>query len=739
MTKALINVGLPKSAMPGCYPRIPTTQMPKTRHAVYMKRLWNESGYPWRLVPYLVAQSATERVLPASSEARLVFRHGRVKPWDATAYADFEARAQHDWYVCIMSTPKMGASTFGPAGRPWPLWCGIAPARNFHVGGSRYDGIDVIKHGDEHIQAVGLEWLLDRRRLTSAYTRQSDGSSNAMGRMPAFNERLKRGPTYPGNRSESKIEVGGDEVTYGFGSELNAYGLPYQWSLVDIVEYLLYWSDPGSTYEPTFKFTAPDDIGYDLHTYLDGIYDLVRQDRRSVLGVLKALFDRRRGFGARIAWSIDNDSSSDSYGFPAGDVEVQAFSCVADGSTVGSVTFPPNPHCERIPLDEGFDIEDAFASVDSVNTYDRIVVRGAPVVSCFSLRHSIQWGWPVYEKAWLTAREVEYRNEVTTEEEAGTVTADAKRRQSKYERVYATFRLPADFPWSRPDGHTLNPVFDANGEITNWTAVGGYDNKHIRLHNWLPIPSPAATMAESQEANMHKPLALVRAWDPDTWNHWVLTHDIPAEIAAAFCATNARLVPNDREGLLELKFNPPHLLGKYHFDPDTDEAGVMPAFDYEGMYLTIAVEAPAHPTVTVQTGAPPLLGPAPVPILARTLVIDVPEAQVWVVAPGTAIGVNAYSWPEYYSGNRITRDDTDRLRTVAAMAAAVYGKRRTAIRMTKRGLIGGGCLGRVVQSVSIAQEVHDVNSPVTERSWDFERGTTSISTGWVELDVRALR
>jgi hypothetical protein len=158
------------------------------------------------------------------------------------------------------------------------------------------------------------------------------------------------------------------------------------------------------------------------------------------------------------------------------------------------------------------------------------------------------------------------------------------------------------------------------------------------------------------------------------------------------------------------------------------------------MILTVAVETPTHPTVTVETLAPPTLGPTPVPIFeSRKLVIDIPDAQVWVVGPATVVGVNADGTPQYHSGDRVTRDDTERLRTVAAVAAAVYGKRRTSIRMTRRGLIGPNALGHVIQSVSIGQEVHDVNSPVTERRFDFVNGTTEISTGWVELDARAIR
>lgn len=736
-TKGLVNVGLPKSAMPGAYPTVPTTTVPKARHAVYMKRLWNESGYPWELVPYLVAESATERVLPAGSEARLAFRHGRVKPWDVTVYSDLEARARHDWYVCIMSVPEGSATTLSPSGRAWPLWCGIVPAHNFHVGGSRRDGTGVIKHGEEYLQAVGFEYLLDRRRLTCAHTRKSDGTDNSMGRMPAFNERLKRGPSYPGNRSESKIEVGNDEVTYGFGSELNAYGLPYQWSLVDIVEYLLYWSNPSGTYEPKFKFSAPDaddfEGEYDLHSYLDSVYDQVQQSDKSVLAILKTLFDRRRGFGAQLKWSINKDTSSAEYGFPSGDIEVAAFSCAAEGATVGDITFPPNPYREHIILDEGFDIVDAQASVDSVNTYDKIVVRGR-MVSCFSLDYVGPYR-ALFEKAWDDATETAYRAEVTSEETAGTRTADEKRKHEKYRRVYAAFRLHSDFDWTDAQGRSLNPTFDVNGNI-QLDEVGGGDAAHVRFLDWLPITAQSATLAESNEANLQEPLAIVEQLDDDGLPTliWHLANNVPKNLC-----TSARIIPGDREGLMWVHFEPKHLLGRGYFNPSTDETDAPPIFTFGYMCLTVAVEAPSCPTVTIETLAPPLLGPTPVPILQRTGVIDVPEAQVWVVAPATVIGVRDNGMPQYHSGNRVTRDDTDRLRTVAALAKAVYGKRRTTVRMTRRGLLGGGCLGRVVKSVSIAQEKHDVNSPMTERSWDFAEGTTSIQTGWIELDVRALR
>ncbi len=729
---SITHVGLPPIAIPGLWPYGAGQCWPAPRHAVYMRQRWDQ---PWEFVPYLMAESATERVLPAGSSATLVFRHGRIKPEDQTAFANWAARARHDWFVCIASTP-------GNLPRI-PRFCGIVPGHHFEIGGKRTTGSVTIQHGDERLQAVGLEYLLDRRRLNDIRVRQGDGTAITIDRSPPFNERLDRGPALPGNRSAERIQEGIDFPCYGFASDLDADSNPHLWSIVDAIEYLLHYTNPAADgYEPRFFFGAPSESPYNLMAYLDATYDIIRQEGRSVWNIIRHLFDRRRGFGAHVAWGIETDTASADFGLPSGDVKIRAFSCTDAPSHVEGFTFPANPHVEHLVLDSGLDAKSAVATVESSNTYDEITVHGPPVVSCFSMAVAVS-PHAEAEPAWTDSDETAYRGETDSVVGDKTISAEHKRRQSRYDAVYRRFRFHESWDWTDASGRSLSPTFDVDGNI-QFNQTGPYWKAPRRFLDWLPIRDSADVSAEVDNPAWMKPLAIVEELDSDgePTCHWHLVNNLSENIIAANPGlTNGKVAVLDREDAVEVTFNPKHRLGRNHFDPPTGDSIVEPVFDYERMIMTVACETDTRPSVVVQTGAPPILGPTQVPILDRKLSIFVPDAQVWVVAPGTVVGVWLDGEPHYQpiAIHQLPRDDTDRLRRIAALARVMYGRRRTSIRMTKRGLLGVSGLGRIVTSVTIGQGSHDVNSPVTERTWDFVQGTTRISTGWVDLDVQRIR
>ena len=104
----------------------------------------------------------------------------------------------------------------------------------------------------------------------------------------------------------------------------------------------------------------------------------------------------------------------------------------------------------------------------------------------------------------------------------------------------------------------------------------------------------------------------------------------------------------------------------------------------------------------------------------------------------TAIGVDENGILEMYQGPDVTRDDTDQLRAVAALALAVYGKQRRGIRLTEQGVWASVPLGGMVGAVTLGQFTVAVNAVATKISWDFVRQTTTTETGYVDLDTRSL-
>lgn len=689
----------------------------KWPHAVYMKQTWDAD---WVYMPYVRAISARWAAFPGKSTAQLRFDYGEILREGRATYFDYAQLANHDYFICITAVPEDMAE--------YVLWVGVVPAHAFKIQGTKVSGTIAATSGDEMLTAHGFEYLLERRQVIGGLVfdaGESPDTAKRIGWAPTFNERHPRGAALLGNRSATKIEIGPPPVlpvSYGFGNALEG-DIPYRWSARDIIEYVLYWSAPAGTVEPGFILEGPDQEPYDLIGYLDELYSVVRQEGRTAWDILKTVLDRRRGIAAYLVPSLGSD------GFPDGTkpISLFAFSMSDAPSRVGGFVFPGNPWWLDITLDEGLTLESAVVEIDALNTYDTIVVEGDRVISCFSAEViDSGTGRAPLEPAWPDADETAY--DAADDDERA-------RRKDRWERVYRMFRLPDDFDWSGTNA--FNPSFDDDGNI-DLTIVAPFWNVMHRLLEWLPIPASAAVGAESVVPGMTKPLVFCEKFGlapgEGATGKWVWV-EAPPLVDGKKEFEAARVTVHDREGLLEIRHETNHYLARNHFDSDPagDDAIPPPVFDFERMVATIAVEADSVPRVQVTTQVTGGL-------IGRTLRIHVPGVQVWIVAiGGTATGLNADGTLSFYTGNGIARDDTDQLRAVAALAKSIYGKRRAAIRATEFGLWAIADLGTMIRAVTTNQGQTLVNAAVTEIRWDFVRATTTIQTGFLDLDTRRIR
>jgi hypothetical protein len=633
-----------------------------------------------------------------------MYNYGDIKREDRADVAHWLPAEGLDLYVCIRVIPEQG--------RPFISWVGVIPAEQLQVFGTTID-LSGTHHpaGDQPLTAYGLEYLLQRRQVPGAWIRKDDATANQIGWSPIFNQRFVSGLQELGNRSGSKIEAGGSEVAYGFGGSS-------VWSHRDIVEYLLHYSNPlsPSTTEPLFRL-APTAEAEDpeIIQFFDNMKARVPQEGRTLSSIFASLIDRARGLGARIAWSTVAGGVQGEGGFPGGDVEFELFSMADAAITVGDVTLPPNPMREHVTLDMGFDVESSLVVVDAMTTYDRLRVQGARMLSCFSTATIFDVLWQIdrvlIEPAWAAADQVAY-----------DAADNVGRKAPQFDRVYSRFRLPVEFDWTTEYDQKLNPQFTDNGEI-DFDINASYMNTGHELRRDLPILEPRSGDAEDDEPGYMPMLALVRipldSSSVEDRGKWVTAHDAGAD------RKNGMLTPLSRELAFDLRYSPRHCLAKGHFGGAAPPTA--PQFDYDDMVVTVCVETDTRPAVEM------LLPQAGIG-RERILTITVPDAAVWIIATGTAVGVKADGTLDIYQGDRILRDDTDRLRHIAALAKAVYGRHRRAVNVRYRGLRLEHPLGTYILAVWKAQVRHDVESVVTQRVMDYENNSTAIKTGFIELD-----
>jgi len=186
----------------------------------------------------------------------------------------------------------------------------------------------------------------------------------------------------------------------------------------------------------------------------------------------------------------------------------------------------------------------------------------------------------------------------------------------------------------------------------------------------------------------------------------------------------------DDDGLaLWVEAQPAHLIAQGDFSsvtPGTDNPSVrQPVVDWREMVLTAMVATNRRLEVTRSIG------------MGETLVIEVPDAELWWAAERTAVGVRADGSlalvpdPE----GLVLRDDRALVRTVATMAAAWYSRERIALDVVVRSLGGAPQVGTLVRSITSGGRTIIGGTVVTEVRILYGSSRTTLRTAWGELDA----
>lgn len=673
----------------------------------WIKTRWNNED--WVLERNLIPLRAEQASLPNISQAKLLWRYGAMKDYWSQAFSQFNQEEHRYLYVAIQ--------VVNDDAPPWALWAGVIPAEELTIHGSDAS----TPKGDQVVTAYGLEYLLDRRVLHEAVL--TDGTR--MPWTPAFNRRQPQGLQLLGNRCFAPLTPPPDPPIYRFGLGLDGGGAePQVWTARQILEYLLYYTNGAvGGNDPYFRLAGPEK----LLEFMEVLVDVVEQDGYSVWALVKRLIDRRRGLGAMVRWGLDDDD------LPGGDVELACFSLVDENVTVRDRELPKNENSFTKALDLDHSMPEAIVRLDETDRYSQIVVQGARAISCFSVSQAalLTETHAAMEPGWSAADETAY----------DAAEDDIERKRERFDRVYQVFRLPQDFNFKTQAGRTLNPVFDGNG-LPDFDAHAPTLNLGHKFINWLPLLGPAETSFEGEtvEPRYLRPLVLVNVLDAagDPTDLWIRIDEPPPDVdGLQGDMPRAAVVMMDRDLTIKLSPSINHILGRNHF-PEDALTQVTPAYDHELMAGTVALEADTRPKVTINLVTPGLWP-------GRTLLIDVDDVQTWLVAPGTILGTKADGAWEVYNGPwavdgettlvGCVRSDAARLREVAALAQAWYGKTRVAVEYALSGLWAGVVAGMFLKSVWTGSNNEEVNSPVTAVEWDFERQTTTTRTGFIELDV----
>jgi hypothetical protein len=659
--------------------------------SVYFKLNW---GDDWIYAPNIQPLSASLAAAPAMGTATFKVRYGEGF-WE-----NYEQMTDGDelisfTYCYIQIRGRNGKDEF-------ILWTGVVPAEKFMLLGKTARS----SSADQIIQAYGLDWLLETR-LNGGWV-HSENSAVLIDYLPTFNRRHEYGGDIVGNRSALAVELNG-KISYVFANNTET---PATWSVLDIVDYLLerYQFDNG----PQFILSASDKV-VDTLLMIENIYDFNNVTLRQALN---ALFNRNRGFSWR--YNVDVE----------GTVTLEPFTVIDENIAVGGgVTLPANNSKVSLELWEDKLKTTVEVTLDISSVFDEITVRGSKMKTCCTLYFSGN----ILQGAWTDAEETTYKN--AAKDVAGysglsdTEKAelnDRFRSAERFGRVFTTFRINPAWNWKTLDGiwwRITNPKLNSAGDVV-YNAQANYWNFDKRILNYLPFKvgfdySGANPVDKNPSGS-----------EPEHRDMFVLcTKDDKYYYAEKLEPHNAVTRPLQREMGFEVRFNPQYLAAENYW---TDAEPAMYAeyvfIDYSEMLATVFLETDQFVKVTHTLGNYEN---------KRILTLDVPDAELWYVTPGTIIDVNAAGSLVEYGGSNFIRDDRPRLRDALAAAVAWYGRIRNKITIQMNVVDAAVPIGTMLTNTDVSG-VGVAGSCVTAVEWNFQNVKTTIMTDFTELDISAM-
>jgi hypothetical protein len=653
---------------------------------VQTREEWSGS---WEPNDFLEVLSASEAASPSPSNARFRWRYGEeIKREGGPTFGPVSPLSLLGHFIRIQNITSDDGSGV-------TLWTGVITEESFDIHGAT----DAAPQGDQYLTAFGLEHILDRITIIGAHVAKEDGCANNtlhddgatvyIDWCPIFNDRYERGLWELGNK--------------GAGNAFSDVGDP--WTHLNICSYLL-------------EHYGPPDVEFKLGGQKGTLGDIVTREHLEGLTLRQAfdiLIPRSRGLG----WCVRVDDDNG--------VEIHVHTLVGKSISVGDVSLPANKDKVSFEFDDARDILQAALRIDETIRVDRVVVQGARIRSMFSLS-------PLHgtlEEGWTLGEEEAYEAAANADD---AMENDLERATDKYERVFSFFRVPRDWNWKTGENaeNNANPAFDKDGKI-NAAETGAYWNGSKAFDRTLLLEKPAAI--DNTEPEYMDPVAFVqvpRPVDDDGYAQdplWAQADSIGA-MTPAYDPYQLRMV--DREMAVALRCSHAnHRLAKGRWASDASSTKIAPQIDPSNIHVCVCCRLDSR--ILVEANIRKL---DPGNDTVKTKLIEIMDAELWYITPGTAYEVSGGRLKTHAGG--IERDDRDRLEAVAAFAKAWYGQERASVTLSLQKIYPGLRVGTYVEDASSSTQRNDVGTVVTMRSWDFQAMTTTIRTQYSEIDFAGM-
>lgn len=505
----------------------------------------------------------------------------------------------------------------------------------------------------------------------------------------------------PVNIRNGKSEVSGNrssqQVQNGY-----AYGGKREWTHRQYLEYLLAeFVDESDDNGPKWTLTGQASI-------LDQFTDPVRiQTATTAADMLRRLVPERYGLDYTIRIVEE--------GF-----EIEVFSLAATATNYGEANIPANPNRINFDPDESPQLTIRLAQTED-HGYGRLTVVSARAIVCTTLQFGEGNDPGSLEERWTEDDWADYCEGTGNPDDPPSM-HDAIRTRGRWRSVYSEFGAPDDWQ-DKPEPH-----FNDQGRLQQ-SAAEAFQLTARSTLAWTPLQAgwdytknPPQKMAGADTDATEAEFLPPQVWlgQPS-----VEEPDDPTAIYVplANCAPSISVSAPQHDWGVTLHATPRHIIAACEaedggFDPEEHPTEHEPVYDYHNLVATIAFESDHRVRLTQAIpGASPSDG---------ELVIPVEDAQCWILAPETMVGVNDRMQPAWSPSKFVEiRNDVQKLQAVMAGAIARYRAGRIRGQVQRKGL---RLWARLVGCLLVTEQW---TSPITAVGWTFgDRPETTCSIGY---------
>lgn len=677
---------------------VPSFPVQKPEFYVYTKGSLNVST-PWNLQPDLYCDRVTRRV-NGMDEAMLTFQSGTVRQIGGTQVEEAEPLDLRGQFVRI----EFADATTGDF-----VWTGYIADE-----GTRRD-----INAPQGFKAVGLEYFLDRNQILETVI--EDGKR--IGRAVPFND----GSVSNGFAFSSRGNKSNQGTTSGVPEFAASENERAEWTVKDIVQYLVEHFHPENNVGVTNPCTWASELGSYLDSYIVGF----NPDGKTVFEVLNSLINPRRS----LCWWLEYTETTGG----TGTATINVASLNKDNVTLpgGGGTLPGNIADFTLDFDDDPTVSQQGIQTLSRGEYRAIRTRGARITSTFTSQVG-----DAFTTDWVNLIKTEYDAaafytdgypDLPSEDKAKR--NDAFRRDERFYRVFCAYRIPSN--WDGTAGGEL--CFPAD-------LIGGSASENMTFHaNWLrvlprtllaqgtdyqSVSYVEKTSPEDTADDLLPPFGLVLVETPEKYQyvdklgHADYATGTPLE--EKFSAAFALAVQQDSPGILLRPSNGlNHMLADNHFE-GAEGTTVDPELDYDTLRFTVSVEADHHVEAVYPV--------APQSGFYSELLIDVGDQyRLDYLVPGTV--VRLYNGTLVHTDGGVIRDDRNQLEDIARFAYEWYREPKKTVSVTWSQMRTWFELGYLITQLG-TDDPTDVNTVVGEITYDFARMTTSIRTIGDQLSIR---